>query len=171
MERLGTLHDLYVHELRDLYDAEKQVVNALPKMASAAAHTDLKNAFQKHLDQTRNHVDRLERIFNDLGISPMGKECVAMQGLLKEGEKLLQTQADPDVKDAALIGAAQRVEHYEIAGYGTARTYADLLGYDDAADLLQDTLDEEGNTDEKLTKIATGGLFSEGINKEAMARR
>ena len=171
MERLNSLQDLFVHELRDLYDAETQLVSALPKMANAATHTELRQAFQMHLDQTRNHVDRLERIFNQLGQSPAGKKCEAMQGLIKEGESVLQMQGDAAVKDAALIGAAQKVEHYEIASYGTVRTFADQLGFDDAADILQDTLDEEGETDEKLTDIATGGLFSEGINEEAMARR
>ena len=171
MERMNSLQELFVHELRDLYDAEKQLVSALPKMANAATHADLRQAFQMHLDQTRNHVDRLERVFNQLGQSPTGKKCEAMQGLIKEGESVLKMQGDAAVKDAALIGAAQKVEHYEISGYGTARTFADLLGFDDAADILQDTLDEEGETDEKLTDIATGGLFSEGINEEAVAQR
>ena len=169
MHHLGSLQDLFVYQLRDLRSAEQQLVNALPKMAQAASSTDLRDAFNQHLEQTRNHVQRLDTIFSDLGMTPGSEECEAMKGLIKEGENAIQAQGDSVVKDAALIAAAQRVEHYEIAGYGTVRTYAKELGYDDAASLLDKTLDEEGNTDKKLTKLAEGGIFQSGINKRATA--
>ncbi|MCC6604074.1 MAG: ferritin-like domain-containing protein [Anaerolineae bacterium] len=169
MHHLGNLHDLFVHELRDLYSAEQQLVMALPKMASAATTPDLKQAFAHHLDQTRNHVSRLDKIFTRLGTTSAGDECEAMKGLVKEGESIIKAQGDSVVKDAALIGAAQRVEHYEIAAYGTARTYAEELGYDDMANWLQETLDEEGATNKKLTKLAEGGWLSSGINEDARA--
>jgi ferritin-like metal-binding protein YciE len=171
MQHLNSLHDLFVHELRDLYDAEQQLVNALPEMAQAAHDTELREAFEHHLDQTRTHVKRLNTIFADLGMTAEGEECEAMKGLIKEGKDAIKAQADSVVKDAALIAAAQRVEHYEMAGYGSVRTYADEMGHDDIADLLQQTLDEEGNTDKTLTKLAKGGLLSSGINEEARARR
>lgn len=164
------LKDLYVEQLRDLYDAENQLTRALPKMANAAASTDLRDAFNMHLEQTQSQIQRLERIFTEMGVTPRGETCQAMQGLIKEGDQVISAQGDPNVKDAALIAAAQRVEHYEIAGYGTVRTYAKELGYNDAASLLQKTLDEEGKADDKLTSIATGGLFSSGINKKAERR-
>jgi ferritin-like metal-binding protein YciE len=167
MNHLNSLQDLFVHELRDLYSAEQQLVSALPKMARAASSPDLQTAFHEHLDQTRNHVTRLDRIFGQLGTSGMGKECEAMKGLIKEGEQTIQAGGDSDVKDAALIAAAQRVEHYEIAAYGAARTFAEKLGYDEAADMLQKTLDEEGKTDKKLTALAEGGIFKTGINERA----
>lgn len=169
MHHLGNLHDLFVHELRDLYSAEQQLVRALPKMSTAATTPDLKQAFEHHLDQTRNHVSRLDRIFTRLGTTSSGEECEAMKGLVKEGETIINAQGHSVVKDAALIGAAQRVEHYEIAAYGTARTYAEELGYDDMANLLQETLDEEGATNKKLTKLAEGGWLSGGINEDARA--
>ena len=162
-----SLHDWYVSELKDIYDAEQQILQALPKMASAASSSDLKGAFQKHLEQTRGHVDRLDRIFGGLDETASGKRCKGMEGIISEGEKVLQAAGDANAKDAALIAAAQKVEHYEIATYGTVRTYANELGYDDAADLLQDTLDEEAATNEKLTKLAEGGLLSKGINVAA----
>jgi ferritin-like metal-binding protein YciE len=164
------LKDLYVEQLRDLYDAEHQLTRALPKMANAASSTELRDAFNMHLEQTQSQIQRLERIFTDMGVTPQGETCEAMKGLIKEGDQVIQAQGNPHVKDAALIAAAQRVEHYEIAGYGTVRTYAKELGYGDAASLLQKTLDEEGKTDEKLTSIATGGLFSSGINDKAERR-
>ncbi len=169
MHHLNSLQELFVHELRDLYNAEQQLVSALPKMARAATSSDLQSAFTMHLEETRTHVNRLEKIFNSLGTTSVGKECEAMKGLLKEGEEAINARGDSAVKDAALIAAAQRVEHYEIAGYGTARTFADQLGFDDAADLLQDTLDEEGAADKKLTKLAEGTVFSSGINERAVA--
>lgn len=169
MNHLNNLQELFIHELRDLYNAETQLVTALPRMAQSAHSTELKEAFNHHLDQTRNHVTRLDKIFSDLGTTGTGKQCEAMKGLIKEGEEVLNAGGDTAVKDAALIAAAQRVEHYEIAGYGVARTFAEELGYDDAAKLLQKTLDEEGNADKKLTKLAEGGLLRSGINKKAVA--
>ena len=156
--KLDTLQDLYIKELQDLYDAEKQIVKALPKMAKAASSSELQDAFEEHLDQTKGHVERLERIFDMLDISSKGKECKGLMGIIEEGEELISNKKDinPDVLDAGLIAAAQRVEHYEMAGYGTVRTYADILGYDDAAELLQQTLDEEKETDQKLTQLAEG---------------
>lgn len=164
---LQSLNELFVHELRDLYSAEQQIVAALPKMANAATAADLRQAFNDHLQQTRNQVHRLDQIFNKIGKTHDGQKCEAMEGIIKEGEKVVQAHGDSAVKDAALIAAAQRVEHYEMAGYGAARTYAKELGYSEAADLLQQTLDEEGNTDKKLTKLAEGGLLSSGINEQA----
>lgn len=166
---LNSLYALFLHELRDLYSAEHQLLKALPQMAQAATHAELKQAFTDHLDETRNQVGRLDRIFTLLGEHASGEHCDAMEGLIKEGEGLIKKDGDANVKDAALIAAAQRVEHYEIAGYGSAHTYAKLLDLDDVADLLQETLDEEGDANKKLNKIATGGLFGEGINEEALA--
>lgn len=151
---LRTLHDLYVDELRDLYNAENQLLKALPKMAKAANSPELKSAFEEHLEVTKEQVSRLEQIFEKLELSPKGKKCKAMEGLLAEGKEVIEEEADPDVKDAALIASAQRVEHYEMAGYGCVRTYARQLGYSDAADLLQATLDEEGEADKALTELA-----------------
>lgn len=169
MHHLNNLHDLFVHELRDLYSAEQQLVKALPKMANATTTPDLKEAFNHHLDQTRNHVSRLDKMFARLGTTSAGEECEAMKGLVKEGESIINGHGHSVVKDAALIGAAQRVEHYEMAAYGTARTYAEELGYDDIADWLQETLDEEGAANKKLTKLAEGGWLTSGINEEARA--
>jgi ferritin-like metal-binding protein YciE len=163
----NSLKDLFVEQLRDLYDAEHQISRALPKMANAASSKELKDAFNMHLDQTRTQIQRLERIFSDLGMAPQGETCEAMQGIIKEGDQVINAQGDANVKDAALITAAQRVEHYEMAGYGSVRTYAKELGYNDAADMLQKSLDEEGTTDHKLTKLAEGGLFAKGINEKA----
>jgi len=152
--KLNSLEDLFVDELRDLYSAENQIVKALPKMAKAAHNLELQEGFQEHLEQTKEHVQRLEQICESLDISPKGKKCRAMEGLLEEGREMMSEDAEPEVMDAALIGAAQRVEHYEIAAYGCARTYARQLGHEDAANLLQQTLDEESETDRKLTQIA-----------------
>jgi len=151
---LNSFDDLLVEQLEDLYDAEKRLVSALPKMASAAHNSSLRSAFQEHLRQTQNHVTRLEQVFRHLGKSASSKTCDAMKGLISEGEEAINASGDADVKDAALIAAAQRVEHYEIAGYGTARTFAQQLGKQDAARLLQQTLDEEAATDRKLTDLA-----------------
>src|SRR5215510_1982016 len=148
---LSSLEDLFVDELKDLYSAETQLLKAIPKMAKAAKSRELKAGFEKHLKQTEGHVDRLETIFEELEASPKGKKCKAMEGLIEEGAEVIEEDMAPDVKDAALIAAAQRVEHYEIAGYGCVRTYAKLLGEMDARDLLQQTLDEEAETDQKLT--------------------
>ncbi|HUP90418.1 MAG TPA: ferritin-like domain-containing protein [Longimicrobiales bacterium] len=151
---LDHLMNLYVEELKDVYSAEKQLLQALPKMASKAAHDELRVAFEDHEAITQEQVKRLETIFDDLKMAPGGKKCHGMEGLLKEGEEVMAEKADPDVLDAAMISAAQRVEHYEIAAYGTLRTYANQLGFKEHAQLLQKTLDEEGNTDKLLTNIA-----------------
>ena len=152
--KMATLEDLYTDLLKDLYSAEKQLVKALPKMAKNAQSPALQKAFQEHLKQTEGQVNRIERIFSEMGGSPRGKKCVGMEGLVEEGNELLQEDVEPDVLDAGLIAAAQKVEHYEIAGYGTARAWAQRLGYDKAARLLQETLEEESTANEKLTKIA-----------------
>jgi ferritin-like metal-binding protein YciE len=157
---------LFEHEIGDLYSAETQLVAALPKMAQAASNEELRNAFNHHLEETRDHVRRLEEIRGQLG-STVSDECEGMRGLIKEGDEIIAGSGDSVVKDAALISAAQRVEHYEIAAYGTARTLADDLDLDDAKDLLEQTLDEESNADKLLTKIATGGMLRAGINEEA----
>jgi ferritin-like metal-binding protein YciE len=159
--KLESLRDLYVDELKDLYSAENQLLKALPKMAKAASDPKLRQGFVTHLEETRGQVERLEQIFEELETSPKGKKCKAMEGLVEEGKEMIEEDAEPAVKDAGLIAAAQRVEHYEMAGYGTVRTYAQLLGYENAAKLLQATLDEEGATDKKLTKLA------QSINVEA----
>src|ERR1700731_1778285 len=151
---MDSLKDLYVDELKDLYSAENQLVKALPKMAKKASAPELKRAFQSHFEQTKVHVDRLEKIFKGLGEKPNGKTCKAMKGLVEEGKEIIEEDGDDSVLDAALIGAAQRVEHYEIAGYGVGRTFASLLGDDNAASILQRTLNEEGETDKKLTSLA-----------------
>lgn len=164
--QLQTLQDLFEHELADLHDAETQLVTALPKMAQAASNDELREAFEHHLDETRDHIRRLEDIRAQIG-SSLSEECDGMRGLIKEGDEVVTGGGDPAVKDAALISAAQRVEHYEIAAYGTARTLADELDLDDAQDLLDQTLDEESNADKLLTKIATGGMFKAGINQQA----
>ena len=163
---MQTLNDLFEHEIADLYSAETQLVEALPKLAQAATHDELKTAFQHHLDETRDHVRRLEEIRGQIG-SSMNETCDGMKGLISEGEETIEANGDSTVKDAALIAAAQRVEHYEIAAYGTARTLAGELGLDDARDLLNQTLDEEANADTLLTKIATGGAFKAGVNEQA----
>ena len=142
-------------------------MQALPKMASAASDEKLQKAFKEHLSETRDHVSRIEEIFGQLGKQPPSETCKAMQGLVAEGEEIISAQGDPAAKDAALIAAAQRVEHYEIAGYGTAKTLADQLGHSDAKDLLDQTLDEESQADTLLTKIATGGRMKSGVNQAA----
>ena len=159
--KMATLEDLYTDLLKDLYSAEKQLVKALPKLAKNAQSPDLQKAFQEHLRQTEGQVERIERIFTELGGSPRGKKCVGMEGLVEEGNELLQEDVEPDVLDAGLIAAAQKVEHYEIAGYGTARAWAQRLGYDKAARLLQETLDEESMANEKLTKLAESHINME----------
>jgi ferritin-like metal-binding protein YciE len=155
---LKSLQDLLVEELKDLYSAENQLVKALPKMAKGATNPDLKAGFQEHLEQTRNQVKRLEQACQCLEASPRGKKCAAMEGLIEEGKELLQEEAEAAVLDAALIAAAQKVEHYEIASYGSARQWAEQLGLDEVAELLQETLDEEKATDEKLTELALSAV-------------
>jgi ferritin-like metal-binding protein YciE len=149
-----TLKDLYVDELKDLYSAERQLVKALPKLAKAAKDPELQRAFRTHLKQTTEHAARLEQICRELGVTPRGKKCVGMEGLIEEGSELIKESPDPDVLDAGLISKAQHVEHYEMAGYGTVRTYARQLGLESQAELLQLTLDEEGATDHLLTELA-----------------
>ena len=149
-----TLQKLYLEQLRDLYSAEEQILEALPKMIKQTKHAELKRAFQEHYQQTEQQVQRLHKIFDDLSQQPEGHECKGMKGLLQEGEEAMEEFQDSDVLDAALIAAAQRVEHYEMAGYGCARTYAHMLGLTDQAALLQRTLEEEGDTDHKLTDLA-----------------
>ena len=164
--QMQTLNDLFEHEIADLYSAEQQLVEALPKLAGAASDDKLRKAFEHHLEETRDHVRRLEEIRDEIG-SSASETCEGMKGLIAEGEKTIKADGDPAVKDAALIAAAQRVEHYEIAAYGTVRTLADELGLSEANDLLDQTLEEESNADTLLTKIATGGLLKSGINKRA----
>jgi ferritin-like metal-binding protein YciE len=151
---MQSLQDLFIDQLKDLYNAENQLVKALPNMAKAASTQQLASAFVSHLEETKGHVARLERIFEGLGESPKGKKCKAMEGLIAEGKEMMNEDATPEVMDAGLIAAAQRVEHYEMAGYGCVRTYAKVLGNDEAARLLQETLDEEAAADKKLTGIA-----------------
>lgn len=160
--KLKTLQDLFIHELKDLYSAETQLVKALPKMAKAATHDDLKGAFEEHLEQTKGHVERLEQIGEMCETKLTGHKCKAMAGLVEEGADLISEDAEDAVRDAGLIGAAQRVEHYEMAGYGTAAALAKQLGYDEAVELLNETLEEEKETDERLTELA-----EEVINVEA----
>jgi ferritin-like metal-binding protein YciE len=152
--KLQSLEDVLMAELSDLMSAEKQLVTALPKVAEAASSKELREAIEHHLDETRGHVQRLEQVFESLGADVESEHCEAMEGLIGEGEEIVEADGDDAAKDAALIGAAQRVEHYEIAAYGTARTLAEQLGKDDAAALLQETLDEESAADQTLTKIA-----------------
>ena len=168
---LNTMQDLFTEQIADLYSAEQQLVKALPKMAQAATDRELKSAFEHHLEETRGHVRRLEQVFDQIGVKPKAETCKAMEGLIKEGEDIIKEDGSPAVKDAALIAAAQRVEHYEIAGYGTVRTFADVMDMGDVRDLLDETLEEEGDADKKLTDIATGGLLESGINEEAATRR
>lgn len=156
--QFNSLDDLLVEQLKDLYDAENRLVDALPKMAEAASCQQLKTAFEHHLTETRGQVDRLNQAFAMLGESAERKTCDAMKGLISEGEEMIGATGDSDVKDAALIAAAQRVEHYEMAGYGAARAFAAKVGRQDVAQLLQTTLDEEGAADEKLTQIAANSV-------------
>ena len=158
---INSLRELYVEELRDLYDAENQLIKALPKMAKEASSDELRQGLEEHLEQTRGQAERLEQIFEQLGEKPKGKRCKGMQGLIEEAQETVDEDMEEDTKDAAIIAAAQRVEHYEISGYGTARTYANLLGENEAAELLEETLNEEKETDQKLTQLA------EQINVEA----
>jgi ferritin-like metal-binding protein YciE len=157
-----SLQDLYVQELQDLYSAENQILQALPKMAEAAYSEQLRLGFNEHLQQTQGHVQRLQQIFDKLGENPAGETCKGMQGLIQEGEKLISEGEASEVRDAGLIASAQKVEHYEMAGYGSVRTWARELGDSEAVDLLQQTLDEEGQTDQKLTTLAT-----KQVNREA----
>ncbi|HEV8578120.1 MAG TPA: ferritin-like domain-containing protein [Thermoanaerobaculia bacterium] len=161
--KLESLNDLYLEQLRDLYSAETQLIDALPKMAEAATSPDLRKAFNDHLRQTGEHVRRLERIFQDLQQNPKGQTCEGMKGLLKEGDQMIHMRGESPVLDAGLIAAAQRVEHYEIAGYGTVRTYAELLSKAEHAMLLERTLQEEEETDERLSELAESHVNQEAL--------
>jgi ferritin-like metal-binding protein YciE len=154
--KLESLKELFIEELKDLHSAENQILKALPKMIKKATSKELKSGFELHLKETQVHVERLEKIFNELNESPRGKKCKGMEGVIADGKDLMEEDAEPEVMDAGLIGAAQHVEHYEMAGYGCARTYAELLGHSNFAKLLQQTLDEEKATDKKLTDLARG---------------
>lgn len=154
----NSFQDLFVNQIEDLYDAENRLTNALPKMAEAAHSPELRRAFEEHLQETRGHVSRLEQIFSQLSIEPKRETCEAMKGLVAEGDEAIKAKGDPEIKDAALIAAAQRVEHYEMAGYGTARAFAQRLGLTQAATLLQQTLQEEKAADEKLNDIAESSV-------------
>ncbi len=167
--RLDTLETLYISELRDLYSAENQLLKALPKMAKGASSPELKDAFEKHLEQTKGHVQRLERLFDQLDESPKGKTCQAMKGLIKEGSEILKENGEDSVLDAGLIVAAQKVEHYEIASYGSVCTFAGLLGKDEAAELLQTTLDEESETNEILNQLAESIVNPEAVSERELA--
>jgi ferritin-like metal-binding protein YciE len=167
--KLDTLQKLYTDELRDLYNAENQLLKALPKMAKAASSDDLKDAFEKHLEQTKGHVERLEQVFEELGEKPKGKTCRAMKGLVEEGSEILQRDGEESVIDAGIIVAAQKVEHYEIAGYGSVRTFAHLLGQNKAAELLQRTLDEESETNELLNRLAESIVNPEALMETELA--
>lgn len=153
-QETNPLEELLIDELKDIYSAENQIVKALPKLAKAASSPELKRAFERHLEETRRQVERLDQIGQALDTKLTGKKCKGMEGLIEEGKEIIEQDLDDNAKDAGLIGAAQKVEHYEIAAYGTARTHAELLGYTKAAKLLQQTLDEEGATDKKLTQLA-----------------
>jgi ferritin-like metal-binding protein YciE len=155
---MDSLRELYVDELKDLYSAEKQILQALPKMVKKASNAKLKKALQDHLEVTQMQLERLDKVFEEIGKSPRGKKCKGMEGLLEEGKEMMQDDMEPDVMDAALIAAAQRVEHYEMAGYGTVRTYAQLLGETNQAKLLQKTLDEEGDADKLLSQLAASEI-------------
>ncbi|MDQ3098200.1 MAG: ferritin-like domain-containing protein [bacterium] len=166
MSSLNTLNDLYLEELRDIYSAETQILEALPKMIKKASAQELKDAFTEHLDQTKIHVERLQEIFEALEEKPEGKTCKGMEGAIEEGAEILKMDGEPSILDAALIGAAQRVEHYEIAAYGTAATHAEQLGENDAKDLLGTTLEEEKETDELLTELAVSTIQEEVEEEE-----
>ena len=163
--KLNTLQKLYTDELRDLYNAENQLLKALPEMAKAASSEELKEAFEQHLEQTKGHVKRLEQVFEGLDEKPKGKTCRAMKGLIQEGSEILEEDGETSVRDAGIIVAAQKVEHYEIAGYGSVRTFAHLLGQNKAAELLQATLDEESETNEVLNRLAESVINPEAVRE------
>ena len=167
--KLNTLEELYISELRDLYSAENQLLKALPKIAKRASSSDLKDAFEKHLEQTKGHIERLEQLFEQLDESPQGKSCHGMKGLIEEGSEILKEDGEDSVLDAGIIVAAQKVEHYEIASYGSVRTFANLLGNDEAARLLQTTLDEESETNEILNRLAETIVNPEAVSETELA--
>ena len=165
--RLDSMESLFLHEIKDLYNAEKQLTKALPKMAKAVASDELRQLLEEHLGETKQHVERLERIFDMLGKPARGHTCKGMEGLIEEGDEVAAEEGDAAVKDAALIGAAQRVEHYEMAGYGCARTFAEMLGMMEAAELLQTTLDEEKAANEKLNHLAMSQVNAQAQEQHA----
>ncbi|QJE97359.1 ferritin-like domain-containing protein [Luteolibacter luteus] len=165
---ITNLEQLYIDQLRDLYSAEKQLIAALPEMAAHASHEELRDAFNHHLQETKEQQRRLQEIFDRHGLNPEGEECDAMRGLIKEAGKHIPDTSPGSVRDAVLIACANRVEHYEIAAYGVAKAFADCLGYHDDVKTLGKTLEEEGNADQTITRIATGGLFRSGVNEEAL---
>jgi ferritin-like metal-binding protein YciE len=164
---LHSLKDVLTEQLEDLYSAETQLVTALPKMEQAATHDELKTAFREHFQETKGHVTRVQDALAELGAKPGAEECKGMRGLIAEGEEVIQMTGDPTAKDAAIIATAQRVEHYEIAAWGTVGQLAKECGYDEIADIAGQTLDEESQADKLLTKIATGGVFKSGVNRQA----
>jgi ferritin-like metal-binding protein YciE len=168
--QLNNLQDVLMEQLADLYSAETQLVAALPQMAGAAHSTQLREAFNHHLEQTRNHVQRLDEAFSDLSVPRQSETCQAMRGLIEEGDEIVHATGDPDAIDAALIAAAQRVEHYEISAYGTASAIANELGYEKTAALLDETLDEEAQADKLLSKLAEGGFMRGGVNEKAASQ-
>lgn len=170
MTALNTLDDLLLHEVKDLYSAESQLVEGLPKAAAAASDDNLRSALEHHLDETKNHVKRLEKVFDALDASVESEHCQGMEGLLAEAEEVIGEQGEPHVKDAAIIAGAQKIEHYEIAGYGTATRLAKEAGREDVARILHETLEEEKKADEKLTQVATGAGRGSGVNQEAASR-
>jgi ferritin-like metal-binding protein YciE len=167
--KLDTLQKLYANELRDLYNAENQLLKALPKMAKAASSDELKSAFEKHLEQTKSHVERLEQVFEELGEKPKGKTCHGMKGLIEEGSEILKQDGEESVLDAGIIVAAQKVEHYEIASYGSVRTFAELLGKNKSAELLQTTLNEESEANKALNQLAEGIVNPEAVMETGLA--
>ena len=168
--KLDSLQKLFVEQLRDVYNAENQLLKALPKMAKNASSDELRQAFEDHLEATKEHVERLEQVFKDLDEKPKGKTCQGMKGLVEEGSEILEQDGEESVLDAGMIAAAQKIEHYEIATYGTLRTWANLLGQDDTAELLQQTLDEEGDTDKRLNELAEDIVNPEALSEtETMA--
>ena len=164
MAQAGTLHDAFIEELRDTYDAEKQLIKALPKLAKASASTDLRAAFETHLEETRGHVERLEQVFESLDEKPRGKHCEGIAGIIEEGKSIMEEEFDDATMDACLIAAGQRAEHYEMAAYGTLIAWAQSMGHTEATDLLQEILDEEKAADKKLSSLAEGGINQEAAD-------
>jgi ferritin-like metal-binding protein YciE len=164
MAQAGTLHDAFIEELRDTYDAEKQLIKALPKLAKAAASTDLRTAFETHLEETRGHVERLEQVFESLDEKPRGKHCEGIAGIIEEGKSIMGEEFDDATMDACLIAAGQRAEHYEMAAYGTLIAWAQSMGHTEATNLLQEILDEEKAADQKLSSLAEGGINQEAAD-------
>jgi ferritin-like metal-binding protein YciE len=164
MAQAGTLHEAFIEELRDTYDAEKQLIKALPKLAKAAASTDLRTAFETHLEETRGHVERLEQVFESLDEKPRGKHCEGIAGIIEEGKSIMEEEFDDATMDACLIAAGQRAEHYEMAAYGTLIAWAQSMGHTEATNLLQEILDEEKAADQKLSSLAEGGINQEAAD-------